>query len=298
MPRRPEISFVVSSCNWFFRIPNPAKKKSESDDLIKFVKSNKNVKYIFQNTVIDGTQIFFGSLFFSKPMTSEIMKRVCPAAEWKTSPFKNIENVQVGQVTWSTSQNNQFQTNFDVGGRKEISPSSISKKSVLDSLNHIILREYENVEWKAWQQDLINTVKTEPDRKIIHWYFDSTGGTGKKFVTLYLGVTNNTVVSSLDDKIVYQKIKNSVEKGIIPKVLILNILEDKPIIDYNLLSFIKSGMLTVKSTGETLYLPPLHVVVFSKVVPDPNCFSSKSVKLRLISPEQNCHRQEKQKVCE
>jgi hypothetical protein len=49
-----------------------------------------------------------------------------------------------------------------------------------------LLKEYEDVLWKPWQQDLLAILESEPSDRTIRWYVDLKGNNGKSFLTTYL----------------------------------------------------------------------------------------------------------------
>ena len=52
-----------------------------------------------------------------------------------------------------------------------------------------VLADCDDVEWRVWQQEIIDLTKTQPDGRTIHWYLESEGNTGKTFLRRYLQAT-------------------------------------------------------------------------------------------------------------
>lgn len=56
------------------------------------------------------------------------------------------------------------------------------------------LKEYEGVVWKPWQQVVLDLVQEEPDRRRIHWIWESTGSVGKSYLAKYLAAEHQAIL--------------------------------------------------------------------------------------------------------
>lgn len=68
-------------------------------------------------------------------------------------------------------------------------------KHALDSEYNLIRNErakqsrlssYDSVEWRPWQAEVIELIKTDPDPRKVHWYYEQTGNAGKSYLANYL----------------------------------------------------------------------------------------------------------------
>lgn len=56
------------------------------------------------------------------------------------------------------------------------------------------LRDYDNVVWKPWQASVLDLIETEPDRRKIHWIWESTGHVGKSWVAKYIAAKYGAIL--------------------------------------------------------------------------------------------------------
>lgn len=54
------------------------------------------------------------------------------------------------------------------------------------NINEELKEEYKNVIWKEWQQDLLNYIEQDTDKRKIRWIYEEDGNTGKSYMTKYL----------------------------------------------------------------------------------------------------------------
>ncbi len=136
--------------------------------------------------------------------------------------------------------------------------------------------EYDNIEWKAWQKKVIESV-SEPckdDRKI-NWLYDEKGNTGKSYLTKYLmKVENALVVEGRKTDIFHQIAKRKEENIAVPLVII-----DVPRASFNNISYsaiecIKNGFISSgKYEGGQYTFKSPHIYVFANSRPDNSKFS-------------------------
>lgn len=54
-----------------------------------------------------------------------------------------------------------------------------------------LLKRYEGVIWRQWQQELLNLVDELPNPRTIVWYLDPEGNSGKSFISKYLQLSRD-----------------------------------------------------------------------------------------------------------
>lgn len=156
-----------------------------------------------------------------------------------------------------------------------------SCKKVSAKLNHclkynntyieeILEKYYKDVEWYGWQEEIFSLIKTKPDERIINWYWNKEGNSGKSFLAKYLVLKYDAIFSD-GKEYVFKQIENWINKqNKSPKVVIFDCPRyNKEYINYGMLEEIKNGMIysNINERGVCLFNNP-HVIVFASFQPD------------------------------
>lgn len=141
-----------------------------------------------------------------------------------------------------------------------------------------VLKEYDNVVWHGWQQDLLALYVTPPDARHIYWYIDPIGNKGKSFVTRFLVAKYNVVLANGKKADVCHQIAKRFEDPLKEECFRMVILDlprhQQEFTNYGLLEELKNGLIfSGKYEGGTFVFPIPHVVVMSNAEPDMNKFS-------------------------
>lgn len=62
------------------------------------------------------------------------------------------------------------------------------------NINEELKEEYKNVVWREWQQDLLNYIEQDTDKRKIKWIYEDEGNTGKSYMTKYLTLHKDAYV--------------------------------------------------------------------------------------------------------
>ena len=60
------------------------------------------------------------------------------------------------------------------------------RETLLLTAKEQVLATYENVEWKPFQQQILDLISTQADGRTLNWYHKPTGNIGKSHITKYL----------------------------------------------------------------------------------------------------------------
>lgn len=205
--------------------------------------SSVSVKGIFGEEVSNsGTPHLQGFIEFKNGRTANGVQKLLPTAHWewtKGSPEQNF--------TYCSKQNKVYSW----GDWTPPEP---------------IENPMDGVELFDWQNEIMELIKTKPDRRTIHWYWEPTGNIGKTTFAKGLCLTHNALFVSgkagdIKCAIADMKIK--------PKIVIFGIPKDtSEFTSYAALEQVKDGLFfsTKYESGMCLYNCP-HVIVFANIPP-------------------------------
>ena len=74
--------------------------------------------------------------------------------------------------------------------------TGIEKQFKYESAIKEAIKEYEGVEWRDWQKELLDYVNMDSDKRKVRWYTDMGGNTGKSYITTYLTLLGKAYVVS------------------------------------------------------------------------------------------------------
>lgn len=121
-----------------------------------------------------------------------------------------------------------------------------------------------------WQQEIIDLVKTEPDKRTIHWYWEPRGGKGKSVLMFHLALKYNALVvgGKADDMkcaiAAYQKDDKPMPEVIcmdVPRVVGANV-------SYAGIESVKNGcFFSGKYESGMVMMNSPHVIVFANEAP-------------------------------
>ena len=128
---------------------------------------------------------------------------------------------------------------------------------------------------RKWQQQLLDILSEEPDRRHVYWIVDKIGGQGKSDFCSYIDTLKFpdkclTIASTGQLRDIADVIRNWMEQGNYPEIILIDLprtFSDRESI-YTIIESIKNGRLTcTKYKGATLKFYSLHVMIFSNWMP-------------------------------
>lgn len=215
----------------------------------------RKYKYCIGKEVAEtGTPHLQGYIEFPSARTFDTCKKLLPRAHIEKARGSREENVKY------CSKDGNFISTFPV--------------PVVDQ----VLKEYDEVVWHDWQQDLLALYVTPPDSRHIHWYIDPLGNKGKSFLTRYMVAKYGVILCNGKKADVCHQIAKRFEDQENEKPFRMVILDlprhSQEFTNYGLLEELKNGLVfSGKYEGGTFVFPIPHVVVMSNAEPDLNKFS-------------------------
>ncbi|AEI54346.1 rep protein [Picobiliphyte sp. MS584-5 nanovirus] len=119
----------------------------------------------------------------------------------------------------------------------------------------------------GWQLDILNVLKDKPHNRIIHWYWEPTGGKGKTSLSKYLVVKHDALMLTGKSNDMYHMISKFPKKR---KLFIVDCpRSQQDYINYGAIEQIKNGLIfSGKYEGAQLVFNAPHVIVFANEPPD------------------------------
>ena len=139
----------------------------------------------------------------------------------------------------------------------------------------ILYRDYSEVMWKPWQQQVLDIVSKEPDSRTVNWFWEETGGVGKSFLCKYLKLTQPCLIADGKKDNVLHQLCKMLDEEIEPKIVILDIpRHGKDYMNYGLIEQIKDGCIySGKYEGGDCIIDNVHIIIFANFEPDESKFS-------------------------
>ncbi|AXH76021.1 MAG: putative viral replication protein [Cressdnaviricota sp.] len=251
----PPLNTREQSRKWCFTLNNWTEDEYLS---IKNYIITKGLDYVVGKEVGEnGTPHLQGYLSSKNPMMFSRLKKVMPRAHLEKARGSNAENLKY------CSKSDDFITNI---ADEEGTPQERIKKR--------ILKKYENVIWREWQQEVINIIEEPKDDRRIVWVYDPDGNSGKSYLVKYLALTKNVVIADgKKDNVFNQLLKKSEDLEI--DIILMDLpRHNQEYLNYGMLEQLKDGYVySGKYEGGEIFLEEPHVIVFSNSEPDYSKFT-------------------------
>ncbi len=230
---------------WFFTLNN----YTDLDILHLKMRFNKMCKwYIFEEeTGKEGTPHLQGNISLTKKLRFTSISKWDKRIHWEST--RNVE----ASIEYCRKETRIY-TNLD-----------------LEEFN-----EYDKIEWKAWQKQVLHTVaKPCKDDRKINWIYDKRGNTGKSFLTKYLMRVENALVVDGRKTDIFHQIAKRKEEGIAVPLVIIDIPRASfSNISYSAIECIKNGFISSgKYEGGQYTFKSPHIYVFANSRPERSKFS-------------------------
>lgn len=149
---------------------------------------------------------------------------------------------------------------------------------------------------RDWQQNIIDVVSNESNRRKVYWVFDQRGGQGKTDLCSYLDTllfpdTCITIAATGSLRDINDVMRNWINANKYPDIVLIDLprtFEERDSI-YTIVESMKNGRLTcTKYKGDTIKFFPPHVIIFANWLPDCNKLSrDRWVIMKLVTRKTN-----------
>lgn len=244
---------------WCFTLNNYS---DEEYEILKYDLTNKSIKFVIGKEIGEqGTPHLQGYCYFKNKHSFQQMKKINDRCHWevaKGSPEANLSYC-------TKSDESAVQNGF------------AKKITLQEEIKDRLLKKYDNVKWKSWQNDVLNVLETMPDSRTINWVYDPIGNSGKSFLVKYIALVDEIIIADgKKDNIFHQVLKKINEEEKEFRTVILDIpRSSEGYINYGVLEQLKNGLMySGKYEGGMCLFDDIHVFVFANFKPDYNQFSS------------------------
>lgn len=223
---------------WCFTVNN---YNFEQIEQIERIFSFESDWYIFQEETGElGTPHLQGIIKFNKRKRFSEVKKIITEAHWE--PTRSVSKSIAYCSKEETRTGQQFTKNIEL-------PEIIDVE-----------------EPYGWQLQVMDILKTKPDKRSIYWFWEPVGNVGKSTLCKYLGYKKNAILCSGNAKDIYNHILK--QKSI--KIVIIDIPRvSQDHISYAAIESIKNGFLYSGKYegGQKIFNTP-HIICFANQEPD------------------------------
>lgn len=209
-----------------------------------------------------GTRHLQGFFYYKSARTFLAMKAKIDKAHWEKMRGNIKSNYEYCTAKKKRAPNGRMWTD---------------KVSIRDPLDGLDLKD--------WQREILALVKTTPDDRTIHWYWDEIGCTGKTTIAKHICINDDTAIyvtgKSNDIKYAISQMK------VKPRVVIWDLVRSSEnFVSYEALEAVKNGIFfSGKYEGQMVIFDNPHVIVFANFEPDMDKLSRDRWKVTDISPD-------------
>lgn len=229
------------SRGWFLTFNNP--DDIDVEQLISLFKTAGVVAYMFQLEMgEENTPHYQGCVYFKNPVT--MPKYIDPRIHWEYCH------------NWRAATNYCCKPETRIAGPwyEGVKPPKA---------------KLEVIEPSGWQLDIVEIIRSKPDLRTIHWFWESTGNVGKtQFTKWIMSNFNGLVVGGKAADAKYAVAQYVKHRQLEVVVFDLPRCNDNHI-SYEALESIKNGMFfSGKYEGQMVLYNSPHVIVFANVPPE------------------------------
>lgn len=120
---------------------------------------------------------------------------------------------------------------------------------------------------RGWQMEVMEILKTKPDKRTIHWFWEKNGGVGKTTLCKYLVAKHNALIVNGKSENMFHAVASNPTKRTLIIVNCPRSMQDY--MNYGAIEMIKDGLIySGKYEGAQLVFNCPHVIVFANTPPN------------------------------
>ncbi len=150
------------------------------------------------------------------------------------------------------------------GNIPEASRYCPSEKAVME-------KEYKNVEWRTWQQHVIDLCNEDPDDRKIFWFWEPEGNSGKSYLMKWLAIQYRCVIGGGKRADIFHQVTMAMDKNNNnwPELILFDIPRSSlKYVSYAAMEELKNGLVNApKYEGGQFKFPKPQCIVFANEPP-------------------------------
>ncbi len=122
----------------------------------------------------------------------------------------------------------------------------------------------------VWQKEIVDIIRSEPDDRTIHWYWETTGNVGKSALCKYICMNHEAIICSGRAADMKFLVANWLKtKGTAPEIIIFDVPRSSlEYLSYSGIEEIKNGLFaSTKYECEMVCMNSPHIIIFANEPP-------------------------------
>lgn len=229
----------------------------ELDSIKRYFQTQKH--WIIAKEGKNATPHLQGYFEAKNPVSFKTLRNLCGRAHWEITKGNTEQNRQY------CMKEGNYETNIPL------------------PLEERLLNRYASVEWKDWQQEILDILETEPDARTIHCVVDRKGNSGKSFLCKYIDLKYDVIIASGKKNDIFNQVKMYMDEGKEPRIVLLDIPRSQDKISWGAIEALKNGHIySGKYEGGKLIFDYVHVIIFMNYEPPKHEMSEDRWKIHYI----------------
>lgn len=209
-----------------------------------------------------------GYIEFKNQVTLTNLKTILPTAHWEKARGTRADNIK-----YCSKEHCNIVNEFP------LSPTETRNK-------RIIAKHYTDITWKGWQQEVLDIIREPIDDRIIHWFWEPVGNSGKSFLTKYLAITYNAIICEGKKDNIFNQVNIWLQNNedMSPNIVIADVPRSAfEFVNYGVLEQLKNGLLySGKYEGGICCFEHPHLIIFANELPQQHRLSKDRWKIHYI----------------
>lgn len=152
--------------------------------------------------------------------------------------------------------------------------NKVEHKNLLNNQDLIkldMLKEYQDIEWKEWQKDILYIISLGGNDRKINWVYDEQGNSGKSFLRRYICLKHEAILADGKKENIFNAFKvKCIDENKRVKICVMDIpRQNERFVNYGTIeSILDRHLYSGKYEGGEIWLDKMTVIIFANFYPD------------------------------